>query len=127
HRHTRRLPERTVTNPEGEHTGTALFTATVKASRRSVPARRSSDLTVTAPAKLEYTVGEELDLTGMTVTAVYSDETTKDVTEEADISGHDKDTEGTQEITVPYTEGEQTVTATFNVTVKASGSEVPEV
>ena len=86
-----------------------------------------TSITVTAPAKLEYTVGEELDLTGMTVTAVYSDETTKDVTEEADISGYDKDTEGTQEITVTYTEGEQTVTATFNVTVKASGSEVPEV
>ena len=86
-----------------------------------------TSITVTAPAKLEYTVGEELDLTGMTVTAVYSDETTKDVTEEADISGYDKDTEGTQEITVTYTEGDQKVTATFNVTVKASGSEVPEV
>ena len=79
-----------------------------------------TSITVTAPAKLEYTVGEELDLTGMTVTAVYSDETTKDVTEEADISGYDKDAEGTQEITVTYTENGVEAKATFNVTVKAA-------
>ena len=55
----------------------------------------------------------------MTVTAVYSDESTKDVTAEAVLSGYDKDAEGTQEITVTYTEGDAEATATFNVTVKA--------
>ena len=79
-----------------------------------------TSLTVTPPTKLEYTAGEELDTTGMTATAVYSDGSTKDVTAEADISGYNKDAEGTQEITVTYTEGEQTATATFNVTVKAA-------
>ena len=77
-------------------------------------------LTVTPPTKLEYTVGEALDTTGMTVTAVYSNETTQDVTAEADISGYDKDAEGIQEITVTYTENGVEVKATFNVTVKAA-------
>ena len=36
-------------------------------------------ISVTAPAKTEYTAGEELDLAGMKVTANYSDGTTKDI------------------------------------------------
>ena len=69
--------EITVTYTEGEQTVTATFNVTVKASGSEVPEVTLTSITVTAPAKLEYTVGEELDLTGMTVTAVYSDETTK--------------------------------------------------
>ena len=61
----------------------------------------------------------------MTVTAVYSDESTKDVTAEAVLSGYDKDAEGPQEITVTYTEGDAEATATFNVTVKADETEDP--
>ena len=84
-----------------------------------------ASITVTPPTKLEYTVGEELDTAGMTVTAVYSDESTKDVTAEAVLSGYDKDAEGPQEITVTYTEGDAEATATFNVTVKADETEDP--
>ena len=67
---------------------------------------------------LEYTVGTGSHRYDRN--AVYSDETTKDVTEEADISGYDKDAEGTQEITVTYTENGVEAKATFNVTVKAA-------
>ena len=72
---------------------------------------------VTAPNKTEYTQGEELDLTGMTVTATYSNGTTQDVTAQASVTGYDKDQVGAQTITVTYTEDTITVTDTFVVTV----------
>ena len=61
----------------------------------------------------------------MKVTAVYSDGTQKDVTSEAVLSGYDKDAEGQQTVTVTYTENGVEVSATFNVTVKAAGTEEP--
>ena len=72
-------------------------------------------LKITPPAKLEYKAGESLDTTGMTVTAVYSDNTTKKLTNEYTVSGY-KNTVGTHTITVAYN-GRG---ATFDVTVKAS-------
>ena len=72
---------------------------------------------VTAPNKTEYTQGEELDLTGMTVTATYGNGTTQDVTAQASVTGYDKDQVGAQTITVTYTEDTITVTDTFVVTV----------
>ena len=72
---------------------------------------------VTAPNKTEYTQGEELDLTGMAVTATYSNGTTQDVTAQASVTGYDKDQVGVQTITVTYTEDTITVTDTFTVTV----------
>ena len=39
-------------------------------------------LTVTPPTKTVYAAGEELDTTGMKVEAKYSDNTTKELTEE---------------------------------------------
>lgn len=71
---------------------------------------------VTEPDKTEYVEGEELDLTGMTVTAVYSDgrEVPVDL-KDVKVDGYDKDRVGTQTITVTY-EGKE---AAFTVTVKA--------
>ena len=120
--------EITVTYTEGDAEATATFNVTVKAATEEPepePEVTLVSITVTPPTKLEYTAGEELDTAGMTVTAVYSDESTKDVTAEAVLSGYDKDAEGTQEITVTYTEGDAEATATFNVTVKAAGTEEP--
>ena len=72
-------------------------------------------ISVTAPAKIEYTVGEELDLAGMKVTANYSDGTTKDIAAaDCEVSGYDKTKTGEQTVTVTYEEK----TATFKVTVK---------
>lgn len=70
---------------------------------------------VTAPDKVEYLVGEELDLTGFEAKAVYTDGTEKDVTKEVTVSGYDKTKAGEQTITVSY-EGK---TAEFTVSVKA--------
>ena len=91
-----------------------------------VPEVKLESIKVTPPQKLEYTVGEDLDLTGMTVTAVYSNGDEKDVTADAVLSGFDKDEEGTQTIQVSYTENDVTVTATFKITVAAAGTEEPE-
>ena len=81
---------------------------------------------VTPPQKLEYTAGQELDLTGMTVTAVYSDGEEKDVTAQAVVSRFDKDLEGTQQIEVSYTENDVTVKDSFEVTVTAAGTVDPD-
>jgi len=72
-------------------------------------------ITVTPPTKTDYTVGDELDTTGMVVTAKYNDDTTKTVT--GTLSGYDKTKAGTQTITVTF-EGK---TATFTVTVSELG------
>ena len=68
----------------------------------------------TPPTKTEYLVGEELDLTGMVVTATYTDGTTKIVEHsKLTVSGFDNTTAGEKQITVTY-EGK---TATFIVNV----------
>ncbi len=73
-------------------------------------------ITLTAPTKVDYNLGEDLNTSGMTVTAHYNDESTKTVTE-YELSGYDKNTVGTQTVTVTYTEGTVSKTATFDVTV----------
>ncbi len=72
----------------------------------------------TTAATVEYIVGDELDLTGLVVTATYSDDSTApvDVTP-AMVTGFDNTQTGEQTLTVTY-EGE---TATFEVTVYKLG------
>ena len=78
-----------------------------------------SGLEVTPPEKQTYEVGENLDTTGMTVTALYSDESSKVLEEGYEITGFDssKAQEG-QTITVSYTEDGVTKTASFQVTIQ---------
>lgn len=75
-----------------------------------------SNITVTPPTKTTYVEGQDLDLTGMEVQAVYSDSSTVAL-ESGDytVTGYDKATLGEQTIIVTY-EGK---TATFSVTVNA--------
>ncbi len=88
------------------------FWYTVKS--KEVPVTLSG-ISVTPPTKTTYIEGQELDKTGMIVTAFYSDDTNKDVTADCSISGYDKNKIGKQTITVTYS-GK---TATFTVTVNA--------
>ena len=68
-----------------------------------------------APTKTTYVKGEELDLSGMEVTATYEDGTTGVIELPADkFTGYDKNTLGEQTVTVTYTEGK---TAEFKVNV----------
>jgi hypothetical protein len=66
----------------------------------------------TQPAKTTYNVNEELDTSGMVVTATYSDNSTEAVTDYT-VSGYDKLKTGSQTITVTYS-GK---TAAFTVNV----------
>ena len=80
-----------------------------------------ASIKVTPPAKTEYQEGEELDLNGMVVKAVYSDNREVEVDlKDVKVEGYDKNQVGTQTITVTY-EGK---TATFTVTVKEKQKKV---
>lgn len=76
-----------------------------------------TSLTVTPPTKTQYNIGDELDTTGMVVTANYSDNSTKDVTSAVTLSGFDSASEGNVTVTVSYTEKDITKTGTFVVTI----------
>ncbi|MCL1874040.1 MAG: bacterial Ig-like domain-containing protein [Clostridiales bacterium] len=73
----------------------------------------------TLPAKTVYIAGETLDLTGIVVTATYSDTTTKAVTgyTTSPAEGTALNTAGAQTVTVSYTDGDVTKTVDFTVTV----------
>ena len=86
---------------------TATFTITVKEPVLT-------GITVTAPSKVTYETGETLDLSGMKVTAQYSDGSSKEIAEGWTVSQVDMITAGEKTVTVTY-EG---MTATFTITVK---------
>lgn len=65
-----------------------------------------------------FTVGDTFSFGG-TVTATYDDGSTKDVTSAATFDGYDLATAGSQTVTVSYTEGSITKTATYSITVSA--------
>ncbi|MDR2702430.1 MAG: bacterial Ig-like domain-containing protein [Spirochaetaceae bacterium] len=75
-----------------------------------------TSITITPPTKTTYNIGDTLDLTGIVVTATYSDSTTETVSvNAANVSGFDSSTAGSKTLTVTY----QGKTATFTVTVQA--------
>ena len=114
----------TVSYTEKGVTKEAAFQVTVKEKTPEPAEAVLTGLEVTAPQKTEYEQGEELDLTGMTVTAAYSDGTEKKVsTEDCTVEGYDKDAVGQQTITVSYTEKGVTKEASFQVTVKEKAPE----
>ncbi len=81
--------------------GMGDFRGTIEA-QWTIVAVDSIDLTA-APAKTEYNLGEELDLTGAVLTVTYADDTTADVELTADmLTGYDKSKGGKQTVTVTY-------------------------
>lgn len=84
------------------------------------------------PTKKEYFVGDELDISGLVITATYkkssSDETTtREITPTLSNVTVDLNTVGTKDATVTYTDGGVTKEATFSVTVKAIALELIEI
>lgn len=104
--------EVTVSYTEGEETKTATYDITVKNIQLT-------GITLSGDYPTTFDVGDTFSHEGMTVTANYDDETTEDVTSSATFEGYDMSTAGEQEVTVSYTKGEVTKTATYNITVKA--------
>ncbi|MBQ7563922.1 MAG: bacterial Ig-like domain-containing protein [Lachnospiraceae bacterium] len=78
-------------------------------------------ITVTGqPSKTVFTVGDELDLSGIAITASYSDDSTAEVSHYCTsdpLPGSTLTTEGVNTITLSYTEGGVTKTTTINITV----------
>jgi hypothetical protein len=74
----------------------------------------------TLPVKTVYNVYDLLDLTGMAVTAFYSDGTSKPATgyTTAPANGTPLNNGGEQEVKVEYTEGGKTVDTTFKILVE---------
>ena len=101
---------------------TATFKVTVKDGGQP-PVVTLESITISGPTKTEYKIGEKLDLTGLVVTAHYSDGSYQEVTD-YEVSGFDSSSEGAQTVTVSY-QGE---TATFKITVKedTASSEKPD-
>lgn len=84
-----------------------------------------NSLDVAAPSKTTYTIGDKLDVTGLTAYAVYSNGVRKDVSAEVKLSGYDMDKVGTYTVTVTYTEGAVTVTDTFQIKVNPKDEPEP--
>ena len=108
------VDDTTVTVSYEGHTATFTITVSEKA-----PAELTG-ITVAGPTMMTYIVGESLDLTGLVVTATYDDGSSKEVTGyvTSPEDGTVLDTAGSQTVTVSYTEGGITMTATFTVTVE---------
>ena len=66
-----------------------------------------------------FDAGDTFSHQGMTVTANYDDESSADVTSSATFTGYNMSSAGNQTVTVSYTEGGVTKTATYGITVNA--------
>ncbi|MBO4703292.1 MAG: bacterial Ig-like domain-containing protein [Bacilli bacterium] len=70
-------------------------------------------ISVTAPTKVAYLIGDQFDPTGLVVTATMSDNSTRTVESGYELSNPDMSSVGTKTVTVTY----QGKTATFDITV----------
>ena len=106
----------TVSYTEGDVTKEATYEITV-----SAPTVTLSSISVSNPTT-SFDVGDEF-VFGGTVTAHYSDSSTKDVTSSSNFIGYDAYTSGTQTITVSYSEDGVTKEEEYSITVnKIEGS-----
>jgi hypothetical protein len=119
----------TVLNTAGKQTVTiayALDTTKTTTFNITVSSPLSSINVTTEPTKKVYAKGESLNLSGLVVTAKYSDNSTKAVTgyTTSPASGDTLSTIGTQKVTVTYKDGSGTRTTSFSVTVNAPLSSI---
>ena len=76
----------------------------------------------TLPQKTTYSIGEELDLTGLELLLTYSDGSTGIVTTGFEVDGFDSDTDGVKTVEVSC----QGLSVTFDVTVLCNVVETPQ-
>ena len=119
-----------ITLTAGNTTGTATITASITISGNTYS--KTCSVTVEAPKTLSSIAVSDQKTSlkkdsafefGGTVTATYTDTTTKDVTLSATYSGYNMSVADTYTVTVSYTENGTTKTATYSLTVaESSGS-----
>ena len=103
-------------------TNDVTTTVTVSSNAPVVSGAELSNITVTkVPAKTSYKAGERVDLTGMEITATYSDGTTKKVTDFT-YTPAGALTENDKQITITYVENGVTKTITQAITVASATS-----
>ncbi|MBR5076787.1 MAG: bacterial Ig-like domain-containing protein [Bacteroidales bacterium] len=108
----------TVSYTEGGVTKEATYTITVEGETPPVAATLTGITVDASAATTTFTVGDTFTSEGIKVTATYSDESTKDVTAAATVTAPDMTTAGeNKEVTVSYTEGDITKTATYTIMV----------
>ena len=87
----------------------------------AVTEKRVTKLTLSGSCKTQYTQGEALDLTGLTLTATWSTgETTEVSLKDVTVSGYNKDATGEQTVRLTY----QGVEARLTVTVKPKSTDI---
>ena len=92
----------------------------------TVVAPRITALSVASlPTRRDYRKGDALDLSGLVLTATYSDYSTQIVTDGYAVSGYDANLVGEQSVTVSY-DGQRT-SLTVNVIAPEIGAEAPSV
>lgn len=109
----------TVGNSGDATNGQVKFTnIEVKYSLPSTAAALRSIALDTSNVKTEFYAGDTFNYDNLVVTANYDDESSKTVTPSS-VSSPDMSTTGNKTITVTYTEGEVSKTATYTITVSA--------
>ena len=112
---------------EGE-AATVLFTGSgssrcdmskVTITLEAITPKVLSSIALSGEYPTTFHVGDAFSHEGMIVTATYESGKTADVTASATFTGYDMATAGEQTVTVSYTEGEVTKTATYTITVNA--------
>jgi len=99
----------------------ASFTVTVTGSTE--PDATLDRISINSlPTKKTYNVGEEIDRTGLKVTAYFSDNTSRDVSQTVTLSPNKFTTAGNITVTASYAYKNVTKTATFTVTVNGGSS-----
>lgn len=96
---------------------------------KDVPAVELASIAITkAPTKTTYTVGDEFVFDGE-VTATYTDGSTADVTDDIETDGATvvASAGANKTVTVSYTEGEITKTASYKITVNEPGASYTDV
>ena len=79
--------------------------------------KKVKGIELTSPEKTLYKVNESLDVTGMKVEALYSDNTKADVTDKASIKGFDSSVAGTKLVVVSYKD----FSSAFKTEIESSG------
>ena len=89
------------------------------------PEKTAVDLQVTPPSKVEYTVGESLDKTGMVVKIHYDDNTYSDPISTYTVSPEKFETVGEVTVNVTATYDSKSLSASFKVNVKEAPAPAP--
>ncbi len=108
-------------NQTGEQVLTVTYAGKSATLNITVEAKELTEIEITnPPTKTNYVAGENFNAEGMEVKAVYSDKTSKTLSdEEYSITDGEDLTIGKETVTISYTEGSVTKTTTQNITVVA--------